>query len=726
MKYEKYNISAQLHNCNKITSYYALIVTVVALLFAANLQAQQYPAEEGYAFEDALYIYKWVTPEYPPLPDVKINGEWVTWEEAYGPLPSRPPTLIKRPKNPPLKNEVVDLDDPSSIRNFLKKSIKERKIQKGTIPDFNKFIESDNKLYKLKYFSSYTSNLEKQENKNKSTSSFSNQENVISSTVMRTSSSTYQGLSASTNLIINLLDKFEYPTNSVTSIPFTDYVLGVENVPQGSDADLFFKEDISSSYWRLIQKTGYYKYIINNEEIFEEIFLPAWTAEGLHEKGFFCASLRLDSDNDGISDAAEVLVFKSDPNNVDSSFLCDADGDGTPNFIGKADNWICDGDEDLDGDGWTNAQELAMGTDPFIAQDNSLDTDGDILPDWVETLLYVHLFVPDSVIQDNLDGDWANNYTELALGTNPAEYDTNMYVKGDLDSVFYGQATNRVFNLGPIVVRHASPTNSMIPSGMMFKICGLWGSFIHLDILRNARTIEGEDYDEIHISGAYLTPQGSWTDIDLTVNGGILISAPVLREGLTSTSSLLGSMTGILGDVWYEPGVANAVNSLSQDAAGVVAIRSIGRISILMRRLQLLGTDLTINFQNQPPEMQKKICTLVSGMISEANLYNRTITRYIEPNSGIPIGTLVGRVLILGNAVCTIANALNLPASFEEDLDNYLSAVMSRDDPYGEMTENFVLTLTNYLINVVPTYPTNLYIVLLDALSDFQGYPYRE
>jgi len=53
VKYEKYNISAQLHNCttaqlhncNKITSYYALIVTVVALLFAANLQAQQYPAE---------------------------------------------------------------------------------------------------------------------------------------------------------------------------------------------------------------------------------------------------------------------------------------------------------------------------------------------------------------------------------------------------------------------------------------------------------------------------------------------------------------------------------------------------------------------------------------------------------------------------------------------------------------------------------------------------------
>ena len=127
--------TAQLHNCttaNKITSYFAFIVTAIALLFAANLQAQQYPAKEGYAFEDDLYFYKWRTLEYPPLPDVKINGEWFTWEDVYGSLPPQPPTLIKRPKNPPLKKEVVDLDNPSSIRKFLKKSIKGRKIQKIT------------------------------------------------------------------------------------------------------------------------------------------------------------------------------------------------------------------------------------------------------------------------------------------------------------------------------------------------------------------------------------------------------------------------------------------------------------------------------------------------------------------------------------------------------------------------------------------------------------------
>ncbi|NCC57242.1 MAG: hypothetical protein EOM17_06390, partial [Synergistales bacterium] len=87
-----------LHSCNKITSYYALIVTVIPLLFATNLQAQQYPAEEGYAFEDAQYFYKWVTPEYPPLPDVKIDGEFFTWEEVYGPLPQKDPILVRNAK----------------------------------------------------------------------------------------------------------------------------------------------------------------------------------------------------------------------------------------------------------------------------------------------------------------------------------------------------------------------------------------------------------------------------------------------------------------------------------------------------------------------------------------------------------------------------------------------------------------------------------------------------
>jgi len=47
---------------------------------------------------------------------------------------------------------------------------------------------------------------------------------------------------------------------------------------------------------------------------------------------------------------------------------------------------------------------------------------------------------------------------------------------------------------------------------------------------------------------------------------------------------------------------------------------------------------------------------------------------------------------------------------------------MSRDDPGGLITKTFTATLTNYLNDVVTTYPTNLYMVLLDALSDFQGY----
>ena len=97
-----------LHSCNKITSYCALIVTVIPLLFATNLQAQQYPAEEGYAFEDAQYFYKWVTPEYPPLPDVRIDGEWFTWEEVYGFFPEPEPILVRRSKYPEPKKNLIE------------------------------------------------------------------------------------------------------------------------------------------------------------------------------------------------------------------------------------------------------------------------------------------------------------------------------------------------------------------------------------------------------------------------------------------------------------------------------------------------------------------------------------------------------------------------------------------------------------------------------------------
>jgi hypothetical protein len=54
-----------------------------------------------------------------------------------------------------------------------------------------------------------------------------------------------------------------------------------------------------------------------------------------------------DSDNDGLNDGFEVNILGTDP------ALIDTDTNGIP-----------DGDEDYDGDGFTNAEEVQCGSDP--------------------------------------------------------------------------------------------------------------------------------------------------------------------------------------------------------------------------------------------------------------------------------------------------------------------------------------------------------------------------
>ncbi|MCL4788408.1 MAG: hypothetical protein KJ070_16695 [Verrucomicrobia bacterium] len=50
--------------------------------------------------EDDEYYIEWITPETPPYPPVFQDGKWMSWEEAFGPLPKPEPIAVKRPKNP--------------------------------------------------------------------------------------------------------------------------------------------------------------------------------------------------------------------------------------------------------------------------------------------------------------------------------------------------------------------------------------------------------------------------------------------------------------------------------------------------------------------------------------------------------------------------------------------------------------------------------------------------
>ena len=185
----------------------------------------------------------------------------------------------------------------------------------------------------------------------------------------------------------------------------------------------------------------------------------------------------VDTDNDGIADRDEALL-PYDINDPDSS---------VPAGAASENNGVLDGDEDLDGDGLTNSQELYLSfTDPTLADSdgdgindgdewflyrsdpNAVDADLDGLSDYIELGLdadnpflsnpllqnsdgdqltdlqefeyrfeYTEVFLEESGLNladinlrtnpllDDSDGDGLQDHEEIALTTNPGEQDTD-------------------------------------------------------------------------------------------------------------------------------------------------------------------------------------------------------------------------------------------------------------------------------------------------------------
>lgn len=102
-----------------------------------------------------------------------------------------------------------------------------------------------------------------------------------------------------------------------------------------------------------------------------------------------------DTDGDGLGDYLEIAGLSYDPLSVDT------DGDGT-----------ADGDEDYDGDGLTNLQEVGLGTEP-----TAYDTDMDGLCDGKE------LEAGSDPLNPDTDGDGAEDGWEVEHGFDPLSYD---------------------------------------------------------------------------------------------------------------------------------------------------------------------------------------------------------------------------------------------------------------------------------------------------------------
>jgi hypothetical protein len=114
-----------------------------------------------------------------------------------------------------------------------------------------------------------------------------------------------------------------------------------------------------------------------------------------------------DGDGDGIPDAIESTLIGRTP--AGGWFYLSPTNPDTDN------NGIPDGQEDYDQDDLTVLEELALGTNP-----NLFDTDGDGVGDGMEVALGTNPLVADAWVGRDSDGDGIDDLTEIALGTDPS------------------------------------------------------------------------------------------------------------------------------------------------------------------------------------------------------------------------------------------------------------------------------------------------------------------
>ncbi|SDK75420.1 hypothetical protein [Microbulbifer yueqingensis] len=139
----------------------------------------------------------------------------------------------------------------------------------------------------------------------------------------------------------------------------------------------------------------------------------------------------MDTDRDGVPD-------DQDPFPLDPEYAMDSDGDGMPDAFELSYTFLDpyypgDATRDDDGDGLTNADEFAAGTDPFLMDTDSdgvfdnedasplnpnyrLDEDGDGMPDEYEYEYGLNPYDPADALLDS-DGDGLSNLAEYRAGT---------------------------------------------------------------------------------------------------------------------------------------------------------------------------------------------------------------------------------------------------------------------------------------------------------------------
>ena len=162
------------------------------------------------------------------------------------------------------------------------------------------------------------------------------------------------------------------------------------------------------------------------------------------------------------TETASVAGIVSNVETGTYSFVAFAYDDGGNSATSRVEVAVLEPGEDPDGDGLTNAEEFAAGTDPF-----SVDTDGDGIPDREELRIGTNATVADAHADPDKDG--LANIDEWRAGTDIRRADT------DGDGRLDGEEVHSYFS-DPMTVDFttAVETNLVISCRDADVACGVW------------------------------------------------------------------------------------------------------------------------------------------------------------------------------------------------------------------------------------------------------------
>jgi len=483
---------------------------------------------------------------------------------------------------------------------------------------------------------------------------------------------------------------------------FTRYTLWVTDAPTDEWFELYFADELNPNQWVLghsgVPENGFGTSV-------QEYFI---FANGHPQQGFFRMFPFQDADGDGLTDGMEVAVFKSDPNDPDSAFLRDGDENGQPDFPNRQDNWIVDGDEDFDGDGLSNLKELQMGTDPLVAQNYGGDSDSDGLPDWAEYLIWIYQGIANPGLRDDSDGDGVDNYTEVAVFTDPSWPDAvygywNFYNLPD---------ARRSFTLTPIIVEHTPYTNSVSTNDLIYDNAGTLGTYMHMEVRRNQDEFGDPlpGYDTLLFGGSFLSPpNGMFMDM--------LIDGVEPSDAYIPWSDLLLTSTSLLSDIWDEAKISDAIDQLNIQTIFVVQQRSMLRTVVRLRELQL-AVDVT----DASTGTQMRLRTALSEIHTEMVLFRETSAK-IAHYQGQNWWTRAGFWVSQAGRVASVFSIASSAYGVWTAADPYIRDVRRRCDNNADTAADLAVALGTLAQEFAPTFMLgNFWLVYWDQLTEFDGY----